>query len=330
MRVGVMYSYATNLGNGVISEGAVYLVKEALPGAEVTRVSNLSAYAVHSLRESGLNLVLRKIGILKPKYLDVYSFKPLLQELDLFIIPGCWFDKSNIQYILPIIRDLKKLGIPYLVVGAGGGDYSEESKLAVLKLLREYPPTASIVRDSDAESMFSKLKVPTHRGIDLGFFINDAVPIPESRIKQDYLVVVSDRVQFSYPKQENVIYAHHNLSDLTVTSRVYRLLYSLVHRQLKRENGFVFVSDILEDYLRLYARAKEVHTDRLHAAVVSLAYGTPVQLHHYSARHKLLEGIVGEEIYKKPVTADPRRLSEKKKATRELFRSVVESVMDQY
>jgi hypothetical protein len=63
----------------------------------------------------------------------------------------------------------------------------------------------------------------------------------------------------------------------------------------------LMISDVPTDYLTVYANAKEVHSDRVHACVVSLAYGTPVQLYFNTPRSGLFDSVgvattIGREL----------------------------------
>ncbi|MDR0307494.1 MAG: hypothetical protein LBI42_11745 [Chitinispirillales bacterium] len=49
------------------------------------------------------------------------------------------------------------------------------------------------------------------------------------------------------------------------------------------------ISDIPEDYLTLYANATAVHSDRVHACVVALAYGNKARLYNNTLRAALFK-----------------------------------------
>lgn len=62
-----------------------------------------------------------------------------------------------------------------------------------------------------------------------------------------------------------------------------------------------FVSDIPQTYLDIYANSTLTLSDRVHACVITLAYGNSAMLFSKTNRSKLLDRVGAAEIYKRPV-----------------------------
>jgi len=69
------------------------------------------------------------------------------------------------------------------------------------------------------------------------------------------------------------------------------------------------ISEVPEDYLNIYANAKATHSDRVHACVASLVYGTPARLY---ARAALFDRVGLAAITEQLVELDFAKLEEAK------------------
>lgn len=79
---------------------------------------------------------------------------------------------------------------------------------------------------------------------------------------------------------------------------------------LSRDDPTLFQSDVPYSYLHLYAGAELVLTDRVHATVAALAYGTPVLFHYETGRARLLERMGFDLPFGEPQVLDRARLAE--------------------
>ena len=87
------------------------------------------------------------------------------------------------------------------------------------------------------------------------------------------------------------------------------------------------MSDCINDYLFLYANAKEVHTDRVHACVAALAYGNPAKLYYRTRRAYLFRKVVDGDIMSNLVTANLNKLNKEKKKMILRLKEVVEDII---
>ena len=85
------------------------------------------------------------------------------------------------------------------------------------------------------------------------------------------------------------------------------------------------VSDEPFTYLTLYGRTSLTLSDRVHACVVTLAYGKPAMLFTPTPRASLFHRVGAERIQQEPVTLDMDRLREEKEAQLRFLKAAVSS-----
>lgn len=83
-----------------------------------------------------------------------------------------------------------------------------------------------------------------------------------------------------------------------------------LRKMFRSPNSFCW--DLPEPYLCLYANADLTLTDRIHAALVTLAYGKPAMLFSSSGRARILERVGISGIDKKPVYLDQSRVAQER------------------
>jgi hypothetical protein len=81
------------------------------------------------------------------------------------------------------------------------------------------------------------------------------------------------------------------------------------------EQPDTMISDLPSDYLMLYSQAREVHSDRVHACIATLAYGGKARYYHRGEpRMRMFErlgaGTVGTEL----TQLDPELFAREKQA----------------
>jgi hypothetical protein len=97
-----------------------------------------------------------------------------------------------------------------------------------------------------------------------------------------------------------------------------------VHEKIfARKN--MMISDVPTDYLTVYANAKEVYSDRVHACVVSLAYGTPVRFYYKTPRSGLFGPVNAESVANELTVLDRDHFQKIKNEQVEWTRRVIES-----
>ncbi len=94
----------------------------------------------------------------------------------------------------------------------------------------------------------------------------------------------------------------------------------MINRIFRGPNAFGY--DIPEAYFNLYSQADLTLSDRIHAVLVTLAYGRPAMLFSSSGRARIIERLGVEDVAKRPVFLDLDRLREEKQAEKDFLASV--------
>jgi hypothetical protein len=84
----------------------------------------------------------------------------------------------------------------------------------------------------------------------------------------------------------------------------------------------MFVSDLPETYLILYANAALTLSNRVHACAASLAYGNRAMLFSSTPRARLLERVGAHKVKQHPVAIDLVQLNEEKSRLMSFVRSL--------
>lgn len=217
-----------------------------------------------------------------------------ISELDYFFIAGCILTVPAFKLCEPLFRTLKKKGIKIIFYGCSGNSYSDFEVNFIRTKLKEIRPFSIITRDSKAFDSYSDLAPNCFDGIDCAFFTN-MLPLKRSEFNNlPYVVLTLDKyenkkIEKSLEKElceYNIIKACHvPYSDMDAIG-------------VPKKEGTLLVSDSPLDYLYLYASAKEVHSDRVHACVPTLAFGNPCRLYAKTPRAKLFNRTCKGDITK--------------------------------
>lgn len=343
MRIILLKTWITNIGNAFIDKGAKTCIKNAFPNAEIIEVSGFSNMTVMT---SGTKFIARYIGEKIGKYGNVlvrYGDKKMKEttiksnfvnigemiDADLAVLPGCVLD-IYIEFYMKTLIKIKEAGIPILLLGAGGHDYNYEKSKKVKSYFKRIEFSALLTRDSTAYRTYSSDFKISYDGIDCGFFISDWYTPPQS--KEQFAVNAFDTMR--EPKidiEGKIIRAHHGTIISTYSGvmpalgSIFNLKTRVRNFDVLNENNF-FVSDCLEDYLFLYSNAKEVHSDRVHACVASLSYGTPTKFYYKTPRAKLFDRIGAQKIYNQIILPDKDNIENEKKMQVLALRRIVENL----
>lgn len=190
---------------------------------------------------------------------------------DFVIIPGM---VGTIEYLnapsCKMVDKLVKKGCKPVFLGLGGERYDEEETEAVKRYFDRVKPALITTRDDFIYEQYKDV-APCVRAIDCAFWTVDVFD-PRGFGEENYEVVAFNRIE--EPKEfvnyENVVRPWH---------MQYQFCKELA-------NDSVMISDTPYDYLTIYANAKKVYTDLVHATIVSLMYGTPVKYWENGKRFK--------------------------------------------
>jgi len=321
MKILLLRTWLSNIGNGFIDKGAKICVKRAFPNSEIYDISGHLRHVADNYIYDDNKKIIKKIfnssrkGIekytdwQKNKLLDITQFC----NYDLVIFPGCVLYEHPLRKYLDVLRKINNLDIPIIFLGAGGMDYSKETVSNVKKLLRKIDSKGLITRDSEAFEKYSNLFRFSYDGIDNGFFIDEWYkPL---KTKEDFIVFNFDKINEPNIKSDNnIIRTDHNpfsyLSEGYITS-IFKNLFGQTEIK-KLENRFL--SDDIKDYLFLYSNCKETHSDRIHACVPTLVYGNKAKFYYDTPREGLFKKFKSlDEIKERPTSLDRRELEKQKK-----------------
>ena len=203
---------------------------------------------------------------------------------DIFVITGmCLTEEVATSTSLYSTRQnalkIKQCGGEIALVGAGAYKYDENERKNVLRFLEEIKPIIFITRDSKTYDMY-KDYYSCKKGLDCAFWLRDGLN-PTGMNTNEYIVSTFNRTD--EPKDiacmENVVHPWHMQYSLS----------SKKTRYLSKKN--LMVSDSPYEYLTLYANAKKVYTDLVHATIPSLVYGTPVKYYRVDNRRDAFESL---------------------------------------
>jgi len=182
--------------------------------------------------------------------------------------------------------------------------------------LRRLKPLAFVSRDDVTYAAYQHAVRNSHPGIDCAFFLPDAYK-PFRLALPDYVVAAFDACPEPRldAKGRLLVRAHHQIYEAAPRAWV--------------DTDNTLISDIPQDYLTLYANAQEVHSDRVHACVASLAYGGAARLYNSTPRGSLLDCAGAYGIREDLAKLDMGMLAQKKNAQVAYVREVVSKHFDQ-
>lgn len=331
MNIGLFTSvYFNNIGNGFIDLGAEATLKNAIPeGGQIIKVSQCANFAA----SMGKGMVIKELPFVHWMWTNIMqrfakkvhdkTYKIIAQEnvfsvadfvkLDYFILPGCILTVPFFTIFGKLLEKKVQEGTKLIFLGASGNFYTEYEINFVSEYLKKLAPYAIMTRDSIAFKYYSKFGKFSYNGIDNAFFVN-LWNIPKVKTEmENYVVLNFDEPKHKNIKEElekkfkNIVYTNHKPYP-----------YLSVSKLVKKG---VMVSDTPLDYLLLYANVSEVHSDRVHACIPTLAFGNKAQLYSDSPRIALFENVGIKEIKKRPVKIEG--LKEKQEQQIEFLKSIL-------
>lgn len=174
---------------------------------------------------------------------------------------------------------IKQLGGEIALIGVGGYKYDKNEREHVLRVLDKIKPIVMITRDSKTYNMY-KDYFDCKKGLDCAFWVKDSFD-PTGMNTNEYIVSSFNRTDEpeDIACMDNLIHPWHMQYSLS----------SKKTRYLSKKN--LMVSDSPYEYLTLYANAKKVYMDLVHATIPSLVYGTPVKYYQVDNRRDAFESL---------------------------------------
>ena len=302
-------AYITNVGNAFVQNGAKFIIESALKDKCDTFFSTAEPNSFYLDRyvepsqptylQDGFKRFCRRIGINVKNNRTVKKSERIVPEgqvfdvmanaqYDLLVVPGMTICDEYIRVCGPSVLQAAKNGAKVLFLGAGGEFYDDKEKVEFLKFLDAVQPIGIRTRDEGTYEMLKTWHKDVCLGMDCAFFANDFFKPP--RLALDPFI--ASNFDMGEEPEFLSIFAH-------VVRTNHRAIGPVHENIFTRRN--MMISDVPTDYLTVYANAKEVYSDRVHACVVSLAYGTPVRFYYKTPRSGLF-GPVGAEAVARELT----------------------------
>lgn len=333
-RIILLRTWLRNIGNGFIDHGARALLKHAFPTAEIIESSGYGNFVSTRLVKAGRHEQ-DVISDFAETNGSTVKQVPLgsqirtvgdLVHADLAVLPGCILGKQGLGNYGPVLNILENRKTPVLLMGVGGSSYDLQTRDYVLSKLGKLNVIGIITRDPTAYETYKCADYQVHPGIDCAFFLGDAYNPPSADI--EFIAATFDKVpEPVLPVGLPIIRPNHEPFGYARPFQGFAgtLLewFKRTRRRYTKQN--VFVSDLVEDYLFIYANANVTYSDRIHACVPAMVYGRKAQFFFKTPRAGLFSPFFGEQVWQEPCTLDTALLSTKKNEMISSLRSLMSS-----
>jgi len=262
----------------------------------------------------------------------------------------------------PAFKTFKENGTKVILLGASFFKFTEKEISDAKSFLDEYPPAMISTRDHKAYSILKDWIPHTYSGIDSAFFVPKAFnPL---KFKDEFITLNFDRFpeptlnigskksadfnfealneqwslsvpkvqQYFSMKGKSQAYLGHLLDFRKLPTEIcgrdiirpeHRYVPHMTHKIYQHPNSVT--SDEVFTYFSLYANTSLTLADRVHACVMTLAYGNPAMLFTPSPRQALFARLGLDDIRTKPVQLDMDYLEEERNGVIDFLRDAVEA-----
>lgn len=258
----------TNVGEAFIDIGAMQLIKNIFDNVQIACVSDMTHYYVHYSKNREKNFLGKnKYDISKHRINAVYENF----NADYIILAGMFASETYLHSPGRIMVDfLVEHGAKLIFLGFGGEKYDERECSSISSYLKSIKPALVVTRDNTTYETYKDC-CKCIRGIDCAFWIREVFN-PMGFGKRDYSVIAFNRLT-DKPKIE-----------LDQSEKIVRPWHMQFQYSDKVMEDDILISDTPYDYLTVYANARKVYTDLVHATIISLMYETPVKYWYFDKR----------------------------------------------
>jgi len=315
--------WAQNIGNGFFNVGGKWILDQVFGQENVQYIQDNPCYRTFYNQSKG-----------SPKsYADLHENL----DIDLLVLQGPLFTKNLESIWGAAFEKLYARGVKVLMLGAAFFKYTEEEVSTVKRFLKKYPPAAISTRDRKSYEMLKGSIDTIHDGIDSAFFVPKAFN-PLKFIEKPYVfnfdrfpepsITIGDKGQFDFdgvrwdlnsPKfqqyfslkgKAQAYFGHlidrrslpESLNGVSIIRPEHRYAPHMTHKIYQHANSFV--SDEVFTYFSVYANSRLTLADRVHACVMTLAYGNTAMLFTNSPRQALFDRLEVGHINREPVALD--------------------------
>lgn len=292
-------NWASNIGNPFFTLGAKALFAKAAPTIELIDTASNPAVP---------------FALSGKAYDSAFVYANHIGELDGVMLCGPIFDKHFPKLYTPLLERAAAENKKVFFLTCGGMEYDSNEIELCRNVLKKFPPALLTTRDKETYQHYGDLCERSYNGICTAWFSPDAYPGYSTDSLTPYITVAYDfskepapsvleqalqgAAQLPNPKKgskllENLFfYMDRNGPETVGNHKIIRPQHRLIrHKSLLFRNPNSFISFTPYGYLNLYRNTSLTITDRLHAAVATLAYGNPAYLFLRSNRTRLLEAV---------------------------------------
>jgi hypothetical protein len=295
-------NWTNNIGNLFIDIGATISLLEAAKVREnksfsVIPVGTLNLWKTYLYRMEKAQMLKPIWGPLKTLFPNLGNFiaqsttqlsMAEIIKADYAVFSGWFFTPLHFKTFEKLFEKLKKKGVKIILYGVGGDSYSSSEVEYIQNRLKKIKPWLIITRDSIAFEKYGYLAEESFDGLDAAFYVNRLNFLKDIEIEHNpYAVLTFDKVENRKIEKKLEEELRERGIDVIKCS----------HKPYGRPSE-KFVSESPFDYLLLYSRATEVHSDRVHACVVTLSFGNKCKLYSPDIRSALFSKVCEEDITK--------------------------------
>ena len=301
--------WITNIGNAFIDLGCTKCLKNAALTAGVTvdihLTSSFGRWLFYHASRGFKGYFLERPGNLK-NFLNIVNYA----KIDYVVQWGAFLSESWFKLHGSLLSKFSNKGVKLVFVGCGMGEnaYSDEEILKTREYLKKLNPYILISRDQRTFDCFCDLAEYSHNGIDCAFWINEAYR-PLKLDMPEYVVFNFDKQPepaINIGKDKHVIRTHHAMWHNFSLGQYFRMKRNYYDKKN------TMISELPYDYLTLYANTGGTFSDRVHACIVTLAYGNPARLFGNPKRAVLFENLGAFNIAEKLVAPNMKKIESEK------------------
>lgn len=345
--------WGQNIGNAFFNIGGKWILEQVFGEGEVDFIQDQPGYWTFNNKMKGNpanNVVLLK-------YLDV----------DYIVLQGPCLSAYFEPLWNETLTELTRRGTKLILLGAAFFKYTPEEIRAAKVMIDRFKPVLISTRDSRSYEILKDWVPHTHDGIDSAFFVPKAYTpfkltkpyitlnfdrFPEPNITLGGQPGEGEGVSFEelgarwrleIPKTQDW-FSHKGKAEAYFGHLIDRrklpseLLGRMVIRPEHRMNPHLgwkiysqpnaLVADEPWTYFTVYAGTDLTLADRVHACVMTLAYGNPAMLFTPSPRSALFERVGMTEIKQRPLRLEPDYLEEQRQNELAFLKDAVAATAD--
>jgi len=323
-----------NIGNSFFQLGGTWLIRHCWPQAELNFVSDMAGHMLPWRTQRKHGNPLNDANILSRLQTDVV------------VLQGPMLNRSLASLYGHALRSLKANGTKIFLLSAGMNKYDAEEEDVSKRFLSEIKPDLLVTRDRPTYDIFKDFSPRSHCGIDSAFYCPRAYKTAAFRDKfiamscdqtleplleqagktdTDSVIAVTDDLRIKVSPRTGLVARLRRggwagkAAAWLIPMKYPTSFGSLpIIRPFHKSNPFVapwiyqapntHASDEPYTYLNIYANTQVTITDRVHAAIITLAYGKPTLFLGRTHRSHLFEHVCPEVNQGKLARLDPAAL----------------------